>query len=151
MKIIKFFGLPLTEKCFFLINFGMLGLARILTITFNYRKISFLYGHFCKMHVCSILLTEEEKHRAARLSSRLRLASKHTPWRSNCLTKSIVARFWCAYYRLPFMFFIGFPKSSKSPLGVKAHAWVMSGPVDVSSGNAFETHVVVQSYSSVTF
>jgi len=43
------------------------------------------------------------------------------------------------------MFFISFPKTSESPLGVETHAWVMSGPVDVSSGNAFETHVVVQS------
>ena len=150
MRIIKFYRLPIKEKFFFVINFCMLGLVRILTLSFNYRKISFMYGHFCKMHACSFVLTEEEKQSAKKLSSRLRLASKNTPWRSNCLTMSIAARLWCAYYKLPFMFYIGFPKSSRAPLGIEAHAWVMSGSIDLTGGNGFETHAVVQSYSSET-
>lgn len=151
MKLVKFYHLPLKEKLFFAINFFLLGVARLLTKLFNYRKISFLYGHFCYMTLASTILNDTEVNQAKRVARRIKLVSRHTPWRSNCLTKALVVRFWCAVYRIPYMFYIGFSKNSDAPMGRRAHAWVVAGPVCLTGGDGFLSHVVTQSYSSLRF
>ena len=138
-------------KLLLISNFCLLGLARVLTFSMNYRKMSFLYGGFCKMHVGSTLINPQKKWICLRLSKSIDMASKYTFWQSTCLTQALVARFWCAVFNVPYMLYIGYPKSSESMLGLKAHAWVMAGPVCISGGDGFKNHAVVESYSNLRF
>ncbi len=149
MKIVTFLKMPLREKSLFFFNYLLCGIARLSINLFNYRRISFYYGHFTKMTTSCTIITPEQKIRARLIGRRVKLAAKYTPWDSSCLTQAMVAKFWCKYHKIPYMFFIGFAKNSDKPLGKEAHAWITAGPIAITGGHSFTSHQVVLSYTSL--
>jgi len=116
-------------------------------ILFPYRWISPYFGRHLQMQVSSTLISAKQREQALKIRRNIQLAVKYTPWDSSCLTQAMVAKFWCQYHHIPYMFFIGFEKKSAKPLGQEAHAWVIAGPIAITGGYAFNTHQVVLSYS----
>lgn len=149
MKIKTFLTMPYQLKGLFFINFVLCGIARASINLFGYRRISFYYGYFCRMHTQSTIISKEQLQQAVMIRRAIQLAARYTPWNSSCLTQAMVAKFWCQWYDIPYMLFIGFAKVSDKPLGHDAHAWITAGPVAITGGHSFNTHAVVLSYTNI--
>jgi len=146
-----FWSLTRHQKQLFGVSFILSGIARACILLFKYHRLAFYYGHFHRMTVASTVISLEQQQLAWKIRRAIDLATKYTPWHSNCLTKALVAKFWCQYYRIPYMLFIGLAKKSDKPLGSEGHAWLVAGPVAISGGYNWDSHQVILSYSSLSF
>jgi hypothetical protein len=102
------------------------------------------------MLVASTLASKEHMQQAIFIRRTINLASRYTPWNSNCLVQALVAKFWCQRHAVPYLFFIGVAKKTNPPTQHKAHAWVTVGPIPLTGGGqqCLETHHVICSYSN---
>lgn len=149
IKIRIFWNLSFHKKKLFCISFILCGLAKTAIHLLGYRRLAFYYGHAHRMRISSTVLTLKQQQQAQAIRRAIAWASAYTPWRSNCLTQAIVAKFWCQRYQLPYMLFIGLAKNSQQPLGKEAHAWLTAGPLAITGGHCLNTHHVVLSYSNL--
>ena len=140
--------MPTKDKIKFFINIMLCGIARAFINLFSYKRIYPYFGHQCRMLHASTILSKEQIQHSIRIQRSIRLAARYTPWNSNCLTKAMVAAFWCKYYNIPYIFFIGIAKKSDKPLGQDAHAWVTSGPVAITGEHCFNSHQIIASFSN---
>lgn len=148
MKLKKFIRMPAQDKATFFINYALCGIARALINVFPYQRLSPYFGTSCRMLNASTIISKEQIQQSIRIHNSIRLAARYTPWNSNCLTKAMVAVFWCKYYKIPYLFFIGIAKKSDKPLGKDAHAWVTSGPIAITGEHSFNSHQVISTYSN---
>lgn len=149
MKIATFYRMPRQEKNMFFISFCLCAIAKIAIQCISYKRLSAYFGNSCQMLVASTLLLPQQLQHALTTRRVIALTARYTPWKSNCLTEVLVAKFWCQRYQIPYLLFIGLAKESKRPLGVDAHAWITAGPIAVTGGHALVTHQVICSYSNV--
>ena len=148
MKIITFWQMPRKQKALFFMNIMLCGIAKGCIHLFAYKRLAPYFGKPYRMMAASIIATPTQIQKARYIGDAIRLAARYTPWDSSCLTQAMVAKFWCQYYEIPYFLYIGFAKKSDKPLGEEAHAWVTSGPVAITGGQAFNTHQVIYSYSN---
>lgn len=113
----------------------------------SYQRLRVYFGKGCQMLVASTILSNEQLQHALLTRRSIALAVRFTPWKSTCLTQALVAGFWCRYYQIPYVFFIGLNKNS-APLEKDAHAWVVAGPIAITGGYSLSTHHVISSYSN---
>lgn len=140
--------MPVKDKIYFFINVMLCGIARALIVLFSYKRIYPYFGYPCRMLNASTVPSKEQIQRSIAIKRSLRLAARYTPWNSNCLTKAMVATFWCKYYQIPYFFFIGIAKNSDKPLGQEAHAWVTSGSVAITGEHCFNSYQVIATFSN---
>ncbi len=151
-KVKTFWQLPIKQKLFFFLNYGLSGIAKATILLLPYRILSRYFGYSHQMTVASTLLTTSQQYRRAHmLRQAVRLACAYTPWDSSCLTQALLAKFWCSHWGIPYFFYIGLLKNSTKPLGKDAHAWVTAGPLAITGGYCFQTHHVISSFSSIRF
>jgi hypothetical protein len=148
-KIILAIKMPMKQKILFGINWILCGIAKSCIKLCAYKTIARYFGKNYKMLQASTVLSTKQIKQACAIKRAVRLAAKYTPWDSSCLTQAMVAKFWCKYYNIPYMFFIGLPITRTKPLGKEAHAWTTSGPVFITGGNSFGTHTVIATYSNL--
>lgn len=149
MKIKTFRKMPRHQKSLFFINLILCGIAKAVINLFPYKRIAPYFGNFCRMSIASTIPSREQIQRVIILRRSIQLAARYTPWDSSCLTQAMVAKFWCQRENIPYMFYIGFAKNSKKPLGEESHAWVTSGPIAITGDHSFHSHQVVMSYSNI--
>lgn len=131
-----------------LMNVLLCGVAKIAIQLFSYHNLSSYFGRNCRMLCASTIISTAQRQRAVQIKQALMLAVRYAPWYSNCLTQALVAKFWCQYYQIPYMLYIGLAKGSSKPLGKDGHAWVTAGSIAISGGHSFHTHQVVLTYSN---
>jgi hypothetical protein len=140
--------MPFKQKNMFFINFFLCGIARFHIKLLPYKYIAPYFGTCCRMMVASTIISRQQIQQALLIGRSVKLAARFTPWDSSCLTQAMVAKFWCQYHRIPYLFFIGFAKNGEKPLGKEAHAWITAGPVALTGGHSLSSHQVVLSYSN---
>ena len=113
-----------------------LGAAGILVHLFPFRRLVSGLGVPVGVASWVPLVTEQQRHRARLISHVVRLAARHTPWRSNCLVQAVVARAMLGMYGVPYALYFGVMRGSNAR-EVKAHAWVAAGNVRVTGGCGF--------------
>jgi hypothetical protein len=69
--------------------------------------------------------------RAARIGATVRLAARHTPWRSECYPQALTARILLGLARVPHVVSFGVRRDAGA---LVAHAWVHVGDVPVTGG-----------------
>lgn len=148
MKYITFWHMSRTSKKMFVMNFFLGGVANIGIQFLSYKRLSGYFGQSCKMLTASTLISQEQMQQALVIKRSISLMSRYTPWHSNCLCQALVAKFWCARYKLPYLLFIGLAKNGHLPIQ-EAHAWITTGPITISGGDGLETHHVIGTYSNV--
>ena len=134
---------------FFIINFFMCGIARIAINLLPLKFLAVYFGRFQKTLKFSTLISQHQCQQARSIGQSVRLAAKYTPWNSSCLTQAMVAKFWCKFYRIPYMFYIGFKSSTTEKSGYAAHAWITAGPIAITGGDGLMEFHVVSSYEGI--
>lgn len=148
LKALTFGQMSYDSKKLFFMNFLLCGLARTAVMMLSYKRLSKYFGHCCQQTVASTMISTSQLQQGIVLKRSIQLASRYTPWTSNCLVQALVAKFWCQHYAIPYMFYIGFQKNAAKPSGLGGHAWVTAGPVTLSGGDSFDTFSVLVSYTS---
>ncbi len=128
------------------LNFGLCGVARFLAIVCPLKYLTPYFGTCSPNAILSTIISSRQHHKARAIGKSIQLAAERTPWNSNCLTQAMVAVFWCRFFKIPCIFYIGFAKSEDERSGYKAHAWVKAGAVAVTGGDGLLNYQVVSSY-----
>ena len=148
MKILAFWRMSYQEKTIFFINFCLCGLAKMATQCLSYQRLVPYFGKSCQMLLASTLISKAQMVQVLSIRRNVHLAARYTPWDSNCLTQTMVAKFWCQHHKIPYLFFIGFPKQHHPLSGRNAHAWIMAGPIAITGGDCLDTHHILCSYTN---
>lgn len=148
-KIKSFISLPLVDQLAFPWIWLLLGLARVVILVVPFRVFSSWLGVYSKVNVYTPDITMIQTRKARRLGCLVRASATVTPWESACFPRALVACFLLRLVGVPYVMHFGLAKntnsSSEDPM--KAHAWVIAGPVSVTGGEGLE-YSVVASYIS---
>lgn len=133
-------------KWFCFINFLLAGIFRASVKLFSYHRLTPLFGMPYQNCMLSTCLSKEALVKAKAIQKSIRIVSKQTPWKTTCLTQALLARFWCGWFNIPYVFYIGFKKDPDSADGFRAHAWVSAGPLMLCGGDGFTSFHVTSCY-----
>ena len=114
----------------------LLGLSRAIILLVPFRRLSGCLGDKFDPWPQVPLASPEQIRLAREISRVVGSASRFTPWESNCYTTAITARLLLGLYRIPYLMFLGLRRDDVSGKH-KAHAWVVSGAVQVVGGRGF--------------
>ena len=76
----------------------------------------------------------------------LKKISRSTPWRSNCLAKSIAAKYMLRRRRIASTLYFGLTKNSVGEF--EAHAWLKSGEMILTGDSDLQNYAVVAKFTS---
>ena len=138
-RAVKFLRLPLSRKVLLLEAWITLGLSRGMVLTLPFRWIA--PGLRARLPGS---VQESGQAQARTVGWALRLASKYTPWKSNCLAQAIAAKRMLHRRRLPSTLFLGVKKGEQDEF--EAHAWIDFGPITLTGGHDHAGYSVVSSF-----
>ena len=143
-----FARLPLFEQGWLLPVWLLLGLSRAAVLTLPFRMLAARLGDACGVNAWVPLVSGPQLVRARSIGRIVRLASRYTPWDSNCLAQAIVAIVLLRLHGIPCAAFMGVKRSDDASRALLAHAWVHSGAVAVSGGAGCDRFTVVACFTS---
>lgn len=111
------------------------------------RLLSRFFGHDCGADAVVPIVCDAQIARAYHIRTAIMLAVKYSPSSANCYPQAFLARILLMTTGIPHALFFGLERRS-SASALKAHAWVMVGPVAVTGGHSFENHAVVRCYAT---
>ncbi|VWX62128.1 lasso peptide biosynthesis B2 protein [Sphingorhabdus sp. 109] len=117
----------------------LLGLSRLVILTVTFKRFAHWLGLHDGLAPRTPLTTAEQAKRARAISSAIIVAAKFAPWKANCFPQAITARLILGLYDIPYALFFGVTRSKQEEDrgAIKAHAWVVSGRVNVTGGRSF--------------
>lgn len=141
-KLQNFFALPRFARLWVLPVWLLLGVSKALIRLVSFRRLAPWLGVASGVVPWIPLATPAQEARAERIGHVIRVAARHTPWDSNCFPQAVVARLLLGLYRVPYMLCFGLQRDRDTG-GLRAHAWVAAGRVDVTGGTSFDQFTVV--------
>lgn len=124
------------------------GLARLLVLCAPFKFFAPGLGSHHGVSAFIPVVNAEQQVAALSIGRAVRIASGYTPWNANCQAQAIAARWLLGLFGVPYAVFYGVVKDPVEHM--KAHAWVCSGPVQVTGGYAFDEFTVVAVFSNVS-
>jgi len=88
------------------------------------------------------VLSAAQVKRAREIRSVVLLASRYTPWESNCFSQAGAVRFLLFVYGIPFSLFIGVRRDDNSHQ-LSSHVWIASDRVPICGGRSFDVFSAV--------
>ena len=123
----------------------MLGVSRLVVLTIPFRRLDVVLGKRQGLETWVPILSKDQALRALHIGRVVRAMARFTPWDSNCFAQAITARLLLGLYGLPYALYFGLMRDAGSA-GMKAHAWVVAGPIRVTGGASFGQYTVVAMY-----
>lgn len=117
---------------------SLLGFSRLVILVLPFRLVRRLLGEDraaasgADATATVVPLTERERARAVRMGQLILVASRHTPWRSECYPQALTARTLLGLRRIPHRTTFGLRRDGN---GLAAHVWVRAGDVAVTGGD----------------
>lgn len=128
----------------------LLGFSRLVIVTVTFRRFAHWLGMHDGLAPRTPLATTRQEEQARAIGRAIKMASKVTPWTSNCFPQAITARLILGLYDIPYALYFGLQRSAQDHEAgaLKAHAWVVSGRVNVTGGRSFERYTSVGCFVS---
>lgn len=135
----KWTALKTSDKKLILEILFFLGWSRLLIVLFHFRKVA-------------AYLEKKEKKREKQnnsfdlqnLSQMMIKVSRHTFWKSNCLTQALAAKFMLNRRGIKSVVYFGVLREGDEAF--KAHAWVKSGEFVVTGEKGMERFHVIKTF-----
>jgi len=143
----SFMRLPWFVQLWFLPVWVLLGLNKFLIRVVTFRRLAPHLGDHAGASPWLPILDKQQEHRALQISRVVRIASRYTPWNSNCFPQAVTARLLLGLYGVPYILYFGLMRDPGSP-GVKAHAWAAAGRVRITGGLGSNQFTVVSCFAS---
>jgi hypothetical protein len=114
-----------------------LGLTRVAILVLPFSLVRRALGdhHDPRTPTTTPPLERDALARAARIGASVRLAARHTPWRSECYPQALTARILLGLARVPHVVSFGVRRDAGE---LVAHAWVHAGGVPVTGFTGHE-------------
>ena len=125
----------------------LLGLSRLAIFTLSFKRMSRYLGVEDGLDPRTPICTRDQERKSLVIKKAIGIASRYTPWKSNCFPQGISARAMLGFYTIPYALFFGLRRDRKDN-ELKAHAWVVSGRVNVSGGSSFQQFTSVGCFVS---
>jgi hypothetical protein len=113
-----------------LVAWVLLGITRLLIIVLPFPALRVLLGEHNAASPGNPVLPAE-RHIAARIGGIVRLAARHTPWKSECYPQALTARVFLVASRIPHVVSFGVRRENDQLL---AHAWVHTDGTPITGG-----------------
>jgi len=112
---------------------SLLGLTRLAILLLPFSLVRRALGEHRDPHIATRPADPDRAGlvRAARIGATIRLAARHTPWRSECYPQALTARLLLGLARVPHVVSFGVRRDGEA---LVAHAWVHVGGVTVTGG-----------------
>ncbi len=149
-KWTSFRRLSTFEQVWLVPTWVLLGASRAAIRTVEFRRLASLLGAGASAAPSVPLTTPAQQHRAALVGRTVRVAARYCPWDANCYAQAVTARILLGAYRVPYSLFFGVARGDPATAdsGLRAHAWVASGPVRVTGGDGFRAYTAVGTFVS---
>lgn len=158
----KYWSLPRLERVGLSMAYVMLGLAWAAIHTVRFKQLVSYLGTSRGISSVVPVVNRSTAVRARRVGWVVQTAARFTPWPSNCFAQTLVAATLLQRLGVPHGIYFGVARDEASDAvaprlgvwtglyqrpavgsGLKAHAWVASGPCAVVGGRSFEEFGVV--------
>lgn len=124
--------------------FFLTGIIRFSLLVVPFRYIAAIMG---KEKTDSPAAVSAQSYSKARVIGRaVGSASRHTPWKSECLVQALAAQIVLRIFKIPNTLYLGISKDEYDKL--IAHAWIRCGGMIVTGGSGREAFKVVAQYSN---
>lgn len=126
------------DRVRFLAAWSLLALSRLAILLLPFRLVGRALGEHRdpRSEASTAVLDDKTLLRAARIGATVRLAARHTPWRSECFPQALTARILLGLARVPHVVSFGVRRDGDA---LVAHAWVHvgGGMVTGATGHAY--------------
>lgn len=140
-KIAKFSRLSAAERRLAIEAAILLGLARAAVIALPFRWVASVLGRQ-NNELESVGDSESTSMtEIMRIAWTVKLISRYTPWRSNCLAKAVAGRLMLRRRQITSTLYFGMTKNSEGQL--EAHAWLRSGNMTLTGGSNLDRYAIV--------
>jgi len=136
-KIRSFFRLPIFQQCWVLPIWALLGISKLLIHLIPFKYVAPKLGYHIGTKQWLPLLDQQQQTRAIQISRVVKLASRYTPWESNCFPQAVTARVLLGVYKIPYALYFGLESGPETHI-MNAHAWVTAGRVTITGGTSFQ-------------
>lgn len=132
----------------------LLGISRLIINTAPFKHYAHRLGVLDGTAPRTPLITRQQEARARVISSTIKVAAKYSPWEANCFPQAMTARCLLGLYNIPYALFFGLRReahsngNSDAENALKAHAWIVCGPVIVTGGASFGQYQTVGCFVS---
>ena len=147
-KLNSFFSQSFTTQYLLVPAWLLTGLARLVVLALPFRLFAPGLGRHHGVSAFIPILDVKQQMRALSIGRAVRMSSTLAPWNANCQAQAIAARCLLSLYRVPYAIFYGIAKDPIEQM--KAHAWVCSGPIQVTGGYGFDEFTVVAVFSNAS-
>lgn len=146
-KLNSFGREPAFVRLWFLPAWVLLGISKLMIVLVTFRRLAPHLGQHNGAVALTPLLDHKNEDRAHQISRVIKMAAAYTPWDSNCFPQAVTARLLLGFYKVPYILCFGLSRHREAGV-MDAHAWVVSGRVNVTGGQGFENHTVVGTFLS---
>ncbi|MCC4619702.1 lasso peptide biosynthesis B2 protein [Xanthomonas cassavae CFBP 4642] len=133
-SLLAFTRLPRFERLLLVPTWLLLGAARGAVRWIGFRHLARWVGHQMAVPPALPRLDERAQRRALQIGRTVRLAARHTPWRSNCLAQALASHCLLVVFRVAHVLCLGVARSADGA-ALQAHAWVVAGSQHVTGGH----------------
>lgn len=140
-RFYSFFHLPWSDR-WLLTETGLcLGLARLAVLTVPFRWIIQVLGQ--TLHPTRPIDAASALIQLRRVKWAVQIASRHTPWTSNCLAQALAGMLLLRRRQIASTLYLGVMKGN---LALVAHAWLRSNDITVTGGQELERYTVIATF-----
>ncbi|WP_349656521.1 lasso peptide biosynthesis B2 protein [Xanthomonas sp. 10-10] len=133
-RLLAFARLPRFERLLLVPTWLLLGAARGAVRWIGFRHLARWVGHQMAVPPALPRLDERAQRRALQIGRTVRLAARHTPWRSNCLAQALASHCLLNVFRVAHVLCLGVARCADGT-ALQAHAWVVAGSQHVTGGH----------------
>lgn len=144
-KFITWHRLPITEKALFFEAAYFLGIARLAVLLVPFKRIAPTLGTLVAHTDVSQESSPDPK--ALQIARAIARAVRYTPWESVCLPQAIAAQRMLRRRGMEWRLYLGVAREEEAP-GLKAHAWLYSGPIILCGAAGHQQFSIVSVFSS---
>jgi hypothetical protein len=115
----------------------LIALSDLAILAIPFRRLAPLTGDSLGTAATVPLANARQQGRARMIGRATTIAARAAPFRSNCYPQALTAILLCRVFSVPTALFFGAnfdPDGDGKPIGLKGHAWVVSGPLTITGG-----------------
>ncbi len=143
-QVIKFIKLPAKQKFLFGETLIILGTSRFIIWKLKFKQLAHLLGKVNQE--TNEYMEEIDLEQIKQISTTIKVLSRYTPWKSNCLVQAYAGKRLLARRKLGCTLYLGVAKDHDGTM--IAHAWLRCGNYYVTGGNGSLRYTITNRFAS---
>lgn len=138
------FQLTFNRKILLIASFLLMGIIRAALLMLPFRCIATCMGK--ERFDSPAFISRQQSNKAIIISQVIAIASKHTPWKSECLVQALTAQVFLKIFKIPNTLYLGISKDDLNSL--QAHAWLRCGELIITGAQVRNEFKEINKFSN---